>query len=72
MSRLEELRLMAKVARMYYDQGIRQQEITERLNRVFSSARGKLTSSASAWLLLPDLSLTWKMRLKPCFSSSNP
>jgi DNA-binding transcriptional regulator LsrR (DeoR family) len=32
MSRLEELRLMAKVARMYYDQGIRQQEITERLN----------------------------------------
>src|SRR5437764_14720742 len=32
MSRLDELRLMAKVARMYYDQGIRQQEITERLN----------------------------------------
>jgi DNA-binding transcriptional regulator LsrR (DeoR family) len=32
MSRLDELRLMAKVARMYYDQGIRQHEITERLN----------------------------------------
>jgi DNA-binding transcriptional regulator LsrR (DeoR family) len=32
MSRLDELRLMAKVARMYYDQGIRQQEISERLN----------------------------------------
>jgi len=32
MSRLDEMRLMAKVARMYYDQGIRQQEITERLN----------------------------------------
>src|SRR6478609_7481855 len=32
MSRLDEIRLMAKVARMYYDQGIRQQEITERLN----------------------------------------
>lgn len=32
MSRLDEFRLMAKVARMYYDQGIRQQEITERLN----------------------------------------
>jgi DNA-binding transcriptional regulator LsrR (DeoR family) len=32
MSRLDEVRLMAKVARMYYDQGIRQQEITERLN----------------------------------------
>jgi DNA-binding transcriptional regulator LsrR (DeoR family) len=32
MSRLDEMRLMAKVARMYYEQGIRQQEITERLN----------------------------------------
>ena len=32
MSRLDELRLMAKVARMYYDQGIRQQEITAKLN----------------------------------------
>ena len=32
MSRLDEIRLMAKVARMYYDQGIRQHEITERLN----------------------------------------
>ena len=32
MSRLDEIRLMAKVARMYYDQGIRQQQITERLN----------------------------------------
>jgi DNA-binding transcriptional regulator LsrR (DeoR family) len=32
MSRLDEIRLMAKIARMYYGQGIRQQEITERLN----------------------------------------
>jgi DNA-binding transcriptional regulator LsrR (DeoR family) len=32
MSRLDEIRLMAKVARMYYDQGIRQHQITERLN----------------------------------------
>jgi DNA-binding transcriptional regulator LsrR (DeoR family) len=32
MSRADEMRLMTKVARMYYDQGIRQQEITERLN----------------------------------------
>ncbi len=32
MSRLDEIRLMAKIARMYYDQGIRQQQITERLN----------------------------------------
>lgn len=31
MSRQDELRLMAKVARMYYVQGIRQQGITERL-----------------------------------------
>jgi len=32
MSRLDEMRLMAKVARMYYEQGMRQQEITKRLN----------------------------------------
>jgi len=32
MSRIDEMRLMAKVARMYYEQGIRQQEITGRLN----------------------------------------
>lgn len=32
MSRLDEMRLMVKVARLYYDQGIRQQEITRRLN----------------------------------------
>lgn len=32
MSRLDEMRLMAKIARMYYEQGMRQQEITERLN----------------------------------------
>ncbi len=32
MSRQDEVRLMAKVARMYYGLGIRQQEITQRLN----------------------------------------
>jgi DNA-binding transcriptional regulator LsrR (DeoR family) len=32
MSRQDEVRLMAKVARMYYGLGIRQQEITKRLN----------------------------------------
>jgi DNA-binding transcriptional regulator LsrR (DeoR family) len=32
MSRIDELRLMAKVARMYYTQGMRQTEICERLN----------------------------------------
>jgi DNA-binding transcriptional regulator LsrR (DeoR family) len=32
MSRLDELRLIAKVARLYYGQGLRQTEITERLH----------------------------------------
>src|SRR5215471_12636036 len=32
MARIDELRLMAKVARMYYTQGLRQTEICERLN----------------------------------------
>lgn len=32
MTRVEELRLLAKVARMYYQHGLRQTEITQRLN----------------------------------------
>ena len=32
MARIDELRLMAKVARLYYGQGLRQAEITERLS----------------------------------------
>ena len=32
MARIDELRLMAKVARMYYRDGLRQVQITERLN----------------------------------------
>ena len=32
MARLDELRLMAKVARLYHGAGLRQTEITERLN----------------------------------------
>jgi DNA-binding transcriptional regulator LsrR (DeoR family) len=32
MARIDELRLMAKMARMYYTQGLRQTEICERLN----------------------------------------
>ena len=32
MARLDELRLMAKVARLYYGAGLRQTEITARLN----------------------------------------
>jgi len=32
MARLDEIRLMVKIARLYYDQGLRQVEIMERLN----------------------------------------
>jgi len=32
MARLDEIRLMAKVARLYYESGLRQTDITERLN----------------------------------------
>ena len=32
MARIDELRLLARVARLYYGQGLRQSEITERLN----------------------------------------
>jgi DNA-binding transcriptional regulator LsrR (DeoR family) len=32
MARIDELRLMAKIARMYYTQGLRQMEICQRLN----------------------------------------
>jgi len=45
MSRQDELRLMAKVARMYYVQGIRQQGITERL-QVHQSTVSRLLKRA--------------------------
>jgi DNA-binding transcriptional regulator LsrR (DeoR family) len=45
MSRLDEHRLMAKVARMYYVQGIRQQGITERL-QVHQSTVSRLLKRA--------------------------
>ena len=45
MSRQDELRLMAKVARMYYIQGIRQQGITERL-QVHQSTVSRLLKRA--------------------------
>ena len=32
MARIDELRLMTKVARMYYEQGLRQTAIMDRLN----------------------------------------
>jgi DNA-binding transcriptional regulator LsrR (DeoR family) len=47
MSHSDELRLMTKVARMYYDQGIRQQEITERLN-IHQSTISRLLKKARA------------------------
>ncbi len=71
MSRLDEMRLMAKVARMYYDQGIRQQEITERLNihqsrvsRMLKRAREAKNLFASALQRRPVFSRNWKMHLR--------
>jgi len=45
MARIDELRLMAKVARMYYLQGVRQQGITERL-QVHQSTVSRLLKRA--------------------------
>lgn len=47
MSRRDEIRLMAKVARMYYGLGIRQQEITARLN-IHQSTISRLLKRARA------------------------
>jgi DNA-binding transcriptional regulator LsrR (DeoR family) len=47
MARADELRLMAKVARMYYGQGLRQTEIMERLN-VSQSTISRLLKRAEA------------------------
>lgn len=47
MARVDELRLMAKVARMYYGQGLRQTEIMERLN-VSQSTISRLLKRAEA------------------------
>src|SRR5215475_5917061 len=47
MARIDELRLMAKVARMYYVQGIRQQGITERL-QIHQSTVSRLLKRARA------------------------
>ncbi|MEO6909304.1 MAG: sugar-binding transcriptional regulator [Edaphobacter sp.] len=45
MSHVDEIRLMAKVARMYYDHGIRQNEITERLG-IYQSTVSRLLKRA--------------------------
>lgn len=47
MARLDEVRLMAKVARMYYVQGLRQQGITERL-QIHQSTVSRLLKRARA------------------------
>jgi DNA-binding transcriptional regulator LsrR (DeoR family) len=47
MARVDELRLMSKVARMYYVQGIRQQGITERL-QIHQSTVSRLLKRARA------------------------
>lgn len=47
MARIDELRLIAKVARMYYGQGLRQTEIMERLN-VSQSTISRLLKKAEA------------------------
>ncbi len=47
MARADEVRLMTKIARMYYSQGIRQQDITERLN-IHQSTISRLLKKARA------------------------
>src|ERR1039458_5167986 len=45
MVRIDEIRLMTRVARMYYDHGIRQREISERLG-IHQSAVSRLLQRA--------------------------
>ena len=52
------MRLMAKVARMYYGLGIRQQEITERL-KIHQSTISRLLKRARE-LLLPAMLIVVK------------
>jgi DNA-binding transcriptional regulator LsrR (DeoR family) len=42
-ARSDELRLMAKVARMYYEQGIRQAEIAQQLDLSQANSRRNTT-----------------------------
>jgi DNA-binding transcriptional regulator LsrR (DeoR family) len=76
MARLDELRLMTKVARMYHEQGLRQTEIMERLNMSQSTISRLLKRAEKAGIVritvsvpsgaYPDLeeSLQEKFRLK--------
>jgi DNA-binding transcriptional regulator LsrR (DeoR family) len=76
MARLDELRLMTKVARMYHEQGLRQTEIMERLNMSQSTISRLLKRAEKAGIVritvsvpsgaYPDLeeALQEKFRLK--------
>ena len=74
MARIDELRLMAKIARMYYTQGLRQTEICERLNihqstvsRVLKRAERegivRINGEPAARAPIPK----WKKRCSPRF-----
>ncbi len=57
MSRLDELRLMAKIARMYYTQGMRQTDICERLNIHQSTVSRVLKRAEREGIVRIDVSL---------------
>src|ERR1039457_2966622 len=57
MARIDELRLMTKVARMYYDQGLRQKQIMERLNVSQSTVSRLLQRAGKAGLVRISISV---------------
>lgn len=57
MARIDELRLMTKVARMYYDQGLRQTEIMDRLNMSQSTVSRLLKRAEKAGIVRITISV---------------
>ena len=57
MARIDELRLMTKVARMYYDQGLRQTQIMERLNVSQSTVSRLLKRAGKAGIVRITISV---------------
>jgi DNA-binding transcriptional regulator LsrR (DeoR family) len=57
MARIDELRLMTKVARMYYDQGLRQTEIMDRLNMSQSTVSRMLKRAEKAGIVRITISV---------------
>ena len=57
MARIDELRLMTKVARMYYDQGLRQTQIMERLNMSQSTVSRLLKRAERAGIVRVTISV---------------